>query len=160
VVRAGPVRGWLEAEPATGRVTVEGLSVCRGDYDGEEGRRATVTTEVARAAAEPGGRAEVLFTENGRDCLHLVVSVRGPVAVVQLASACRVEVGLVLSWSAAAGTLSMVGPGEQKVAVRPGSLTLANVFLNPEKPPGWSHRLLGISHVEDRDQDGMEMQTV
>ena len=35
---------------------------------------------------------KVLFTENGSDCLYLLTSLLGKVVVVQMASACRVEV--------------------------------------------------------------------
>ena len=34
----------------------------------------------------------MLFTENGSDCLYLLTSQLGRVVVVQMASACRVEV--------------------------------------------------------------------
>ena len=55
--------------------------------------------------------------------------------------------------------------GEHKIGVPPGSLILANVFLNAMDTSGsgspvWHYKLLGVTHVEDRDQDGMEMQTV
>ena len=53
--------------------------------------------------------------------------------------------------------------GEHKIAVPPGSLILANVYLSTIEGSGspvWRYKLLGVTHVEDRDQDGMEMQTV
>ena len=53
--------------------------------------------------------------------------------------------------------------GEHKIAVPPGSLILANVYLSTiegYESPVWRYKLLGVTHVEDRDQDGMEMQTV
>ena len=53
--------------------------------------------------------------------------------------------------------------GEHKIAVPPGSLILANVYLSTIEGSGspvWHYKLLGVTHVEDRDQDGMEMQTV
>ena len=53
--------------------------------------------------------------------------------------------------------------GEHKIGVPPGSLILANVFMSTMDTTGgpvWHYKLLGVTHIEDRDQDGMEMQTV
>lgn len=53
--------------------------------------------------------------------------------------------------------------GEEKITVPSGSLIMANVFLSTVVTSGgpvWHYKLLGVTHVEDRDQDGMEMQTV
>ena len=51
-----------------------------------------VEEEVSLTKVEGGGRAELLFTENSIDCLHLLVSAVGQVVVLQLASVCRMEV--------------------------------------------------------------------
>ena len=58
---------------------------------------------------------------------------------------------------------ALILKGEHKIAVPPGSLILANVYLSTiegYESPVWRYKLLGVTHVEDRDQDGMEMQTV
>ena len=58
---------------------------------------------------------------------------------------------------------TLILKGEHKIAVPPGSLILANVYLSTIEGSGspvWHYKLLGVTHVEDRDQDGMEMQTV
>ena len=81
---------------------------CKDDYTGEESRRKRVMEEVAKVEVEEGGstkvpspfilnplsetQTKVLFTENGSDCLYLLTSLLGKVVVVQMASACRVEV--------------------------------------------------------------------
>ena len=81
---------------------------CKDDYAGEEARRKRVMEEVAKVEVEEGGstkvpspfilnplsetQTKVLFTENGSDCLYLLTSLLGKVVVVQMASACRVEV--------------------------------------------------------------------
>ena len=81
---------------------------CKDDYAGEEARRKRVMEEVAKVEMEEGGTTKVtltkisklsvftstkvLFTENGSDCLYLLTSLLSRVAVVQMASACRVEV--------------------------------------------------------------------
>ena len=92
---------------------------CKDDYAGEEARRKKVMEEVAKVEMEDGGSTKViltkicstigephltiayhyfastkvLFTENGSDCLYLLTSLLSRVVVVQMASACRVEVG-------------------------------------------------------------------
>jgi len=160
-VSVGALRGYLEVNAITGMLKVEVESDrCKDDYAGEEARRKRVMEEVAKVEVEEGGSTKVLFTENGSDCLYLLTSLLGRVVVVQMASACRVEVGLKVEWGAGAGTWRYK-EGEHKIAVPPGSLILANVFLNGvEATPVWHYKLLGVTHVEDRDQDGMEMQTV
>ena len=92
-VRAGGLWGWLEGDTATYSLTVGvGEGGCVGDYRGEEGRMRGVEEQVSLAKEETGGRAELLFTENRMDCLHLLVSAVGQVVVLQLASVCRMEV--------------------------------------------------------------------
>ena len=57
----------------------------------------------------------------------------------------------------------IMSSGEEKITVPSGSLIMANVFLSTMGTSGgpvWHYKLLGVTHVEDRDQDGMEMQTV
>ena len=131
-VVVGKLGGWVEGDRRSWGLTIglEGQA-CTSDYSGEEERRKQIKALVETARGD-GGSVEVLFTENGLDCLFLVAVVEGGVVVVEVASVCRMEVGLVVSWGAGPGTYRL-REGEHSMDITTGSLTLANVFIHPDR---------------------------
>ena len=106
--------------------------------------------------------------EGRRDTLRRPASVRSSFGVLFAIYAalrgCELHLGIIIEIGDELFLYAL--PNEGRMATPIGSVLSTSsdgrnwAPFTPVGPQGWGHTLLGISHVEDRDQDGMEMQTV
>jgi len=128
---------------------------CIQQYNTEEESRREVSKYVDRARSVLGGRLDSLFTDNGVDCLWLVVRKMegGTVIMVELASSCPNQVEVVLEFSVGERTIA-VSKGEQRVGVNQGEVIMINVFMGKitsREYPTWEYALLDINYIENEE---------
>jgi len=135
---------------------VRGKMECIQQFDTQEESRKDVGKYVVRIREGYGGRLDSLFTENGVDCLWLVVrQFEGSrVVMVQLASACLNQVEAVLDFRVGEATMAY-SRGEQRVGVMQGEVIMVNVFMskfNMVEAPIWEYVLLDIDYIDEEEE--------
>lgn len=130
--------------------------MCIQQFDTQEESRREVGRYVDKVRSVLGGRLDSLFTENGVDCLWLVVRQLdgGTVIMVQLASSCSNQVEAVLDFRVGEGTIAF-SRGEQRVGVNQGEVVMINVFMGKfitVEMPSWEYVLLDINYLESDEE--------
>jgi len=158
------LKGLLDQEVGSGNLRIEveveeGVReklMCIQQFDTQEESRREVGRYVDKVRSVLGGRLDSLFTENGVDCLWLVVRQMegGTVIMVQLASSCSNQVEAVLDFRVGEGTIAF-RRGEQRVGVNQGEVVMINVFMgkfNTVEMPSWEYVLLDINYLESDEE--------
>lgn len=156
------LKGLIDQEISSGniKIVVEGevneKKLCIQQFNTQEESRREVGWYVDRVRSVLGGRLDSLFTENGVDCLWLVVRQleAGTVIMVQLASSCSNQVEAVLDFRVGEGTIAQ-SRGEQRVVMNQGEVLMANVFMGKfttMELPSWEYVLLDINYIESDEE--------
>jgi len=156
------LKGLIDQEISSGnvKIVVEGevneKRLCIQQFNTQEESRREVGWYVDRVRSVLGGRLDSLFTENGVDCLWLVVRQleAGTVIMVQLASSCSNQVEAVLDFRVGEGTIAQ-SRGEQRVVMNQGEVLMANVFMGKfttMELPSWEYVLLDINYIESDEE--------